>query len=88
MTDIVRQIAGTTEQSARMLRAMNKRRCIATPGSLTDDRSDDIDDLAQLFFEEHQAEPERLQREGLVRMRRQFNQGIGRDSDLAASFQP
>ena len=81
---MIRQIAGATGQSAQMLRAMNKRRCNASTRSLTDDRSDTVDNFAQLFVEYRQAEQERLQRERLDRMRQKSNQAMGSNIELAA----
>ena len=74
--DMIRQIAGATGQSAQMLRAMNHRRFNATPNSLIDDRSDEVNNLAQLLVDDHQAEQERLLQERLDLMRQQVNQGM------------
>ena len=82
--DMIRQIAGATGQSAQMLRAMNHRRFNATPSSLIDDRSDEVNNLAQLLVDDHQAEQERLLQERLDLMRQQVNQGMGTDSDWAS----
>ena len=81
---MIRQIAGATGQYAQMLRAMNRRRLNATPSSLTDGRSNDVDNLAQLFVEDHQAEQDRLRPERLDLMRQQVNQSMGPDNDLAS----
>ena len=82
--EMIRQIAGATGQSAQMLRAMNQRRFNATPSSLIDDRSDEVNNLAQLLVDDHQAEQERRLQERLDLMRQQVNQGMGTDSDWAS----
>ena len=48
---MIRHIAGATGQSSHTVRTMNRRRFKVTPSSLTDDASDDIDNLAQLVVE-------------------------------------
>ena len=57
--DMSRQIAGATGQSAQMLAAMNRTRFNAKPISLTDGRSDDVNNLSQLLVEDQQEEQER-----------------------------
>ena len=56
---MIRQIAGATGQSAQTMRAMTRRICNATPSVVADDRSDDLDNSAQLFVEDHQTEQEK-----------------------------
>ena len=51
--DMIIQIAGPTGQSVQMLRSMSRRGFNADPRSLTDDRSDGVNHLAQLFVDDH-----------------------------------
>ena len=81
--DSIRQITVATGQSAQMLRAMNRIRFNASTSSLTDDRSDYLDNLAHIFVEYRQAEQAIPQRARLDRMRQQLNQCMGSDIDLS-----
>ena len=68
-----------------MLRAINRRAYNAPVGRLADDRTDDIDGLAQDVVDDMAAEQARLARERIRMMEDHVGQ-IGTDSDLAAQM--
>ena len=80
---MIRQMAADTGQSAQILRAMNRRQFNAPPGALADFRINDVDALAQPFFEAHDAEQASMQQERIARMQGEVAGAFGSDDELA-----
>ena len=81
---MLREIATTMGQLGQMLRAINSRAYNAPPGSLTDDRRDDVDGFAQYVVDDMVAQQARVARERLDMMQDHIVGQLGTDSDLAA----
>ena len=81
--DKIRHIAASTKHTAQMQRAMRRRACNAPSGSLTDERSEDIGQVAEELADEHEEEQRQLHLDLLRRMRDEVHRGMGTDSDIA-----
>ena len=81
--DKIRHSAASAKHTAQMLRAMRRRACNAPSGSLTDERSEDIGQVAEEHADEHGEQQRQLHLDRLRRIRDEVHRGMGTDSDIA-----